>query len=586
MVVSEFEPDDVLNDLNRKFASVSLEQSKAESVYKEVLFEELFEHKQNLSTSNNYLTCYHAIKNIRRYLTQSISLERIQHVFDLELEDQFIKILESTGYDDVKYETAWTITNLAYGTRRHTARIVESGVIDALVHCFRNTENYRVKSQCAWAFANVSIESPTYRELMAQEGLIGDIAAALNFKCDTIYANLNGTLNLQDVKHTAGDVILDDKADLDDVRDLTWSLANVCRGGFKTVEHWQQYRTAFDALSQCINFHHDDIWTEACWGLSRVLSNMYNYEPFFCTVNLNPKLCPRLIELLRTDSLELILPVLQTISNFSSGPNDYIEILLNADLLNYIWWYMSPDIPAPLRRNALLTISNLAAGNELTVRRVVYNESIMESVISHIKIPGHEYITEENKWISSAAALIPETREEWTILKESLWVLSNITTLGNNDCICALLRNYNTLIQSLTSLLHFSRLSSSVCLKVVDCLLKITDRTNQIAELTPPVSPHPRNPYAEEMLRSGVVECLSYLNGEINSAELAMQSEMLIVTLKNSSPQSSLMDAGLVSAFGLSNTGHLSTPHVRRIVRGYEDGDVRFIEQAIHSMEL
>lgn len=126
---------------------------------------------------------------------------------------------------------------------------------------------------------------------------------------------------------------------------------------------------------------------------------------------------------------------MQTISNFSSGPNSYIEVLLNADLLNGIWWYLSPDTHQQLRRNAMLTVSNLAAGNEQIVRKVVYNENIMQNVMSHITVPGHIYSFEEYKWISSTKALNPESKEEWRIVKEALWVLSNIMTLADDDCI-------------------------------------------------------------------------------------------------------------------------------------------------------
>lgn len=75
------------------------------------------------------------MKNIRRYLTQNISLDRIQNVVDLGIHDRMKKILETPGYDELKvqlwralhgvswyllcacfqYETAWTITNLAVG---------------------------------------------------------------------------------------------------------------------------------------------------------------------------------------------------------------------------------------------------------------------------------------------------------------------------------------------------------------------------------------------------------------------------------------------------------------------------------------
>lgn len=96
-----------------------------------------------------------------------------------------------------------------------------------------------------------------------------------------------------------GKIIVNSKIDNDDVKDLTWALANICRGGFKTAEHWEQYLLAFNAFSQCVSFHNQEIWSEACWGLSRILSNMYSCETFFEHLHLNPGLCPRLIDLLK-----------------------------------------------------------------------------------------------------------------------------------------------------------------------------------------------------------------------------------------------------------------------------------------------
>ena len=135
---------------------------------------------------------------------------------------------------------------------------------------------------------------------MAQENLIGAVANALTDKCEAIYSKLTSAVNQDDFQKTEdGHITMNSKTDSDDVKDLTWSLANICRGGFKTVEHWEQYLVAFNAFSQCISFNNQEIWSEACWGLSRILSNMYNYDPFFEALNLNPHLCPRLINLLK-----------------------------------------------------------------------------------------------------------------------------------------------------------------------------------------------------------------------------------------------------------------------------------------------
>lgn len=124
-----------------------------------------------------------------------------------------------------------------------------------------------------------------------------------------------------------------------------------------------------------------------------------------------------------------------------------------------------------------------------------------------------------------------------------------------------------------------------MCLKVVDVLIRVIDRTNQIAELTPPVKPIPRNPYAEEMMREGVIQSLSYLTRELDSSELAEQSEILYTAIATSCPSNN--GGGMANAFGLSQYGiHLPGPNVRRIVHGYEDGDVRFIENAINNIQL
>jgi hypothetical protein len=99
---------------------------------------------------------------------------------------------------------------------------------------------------------------------MAQENLIGDVAQALAQKCEMIDHKLATEMNQNQYRRTIeGHVIVDNKVDRDDVKDLTWSLANICRGGFKTAEHWEQYLHAFDAFSMAINYVHPDIWTEA-----------------------------------------------------------------------------------------------------------------------------------------------------------------------------------------------------------------------------------------------------------------------------------------------------------------------------------
>lgn len=146
-----------------------------------------------------------------------------------------------------------------------------------------------------------------------------------------------------------------------------------------------------------------------------------------------------------------------------------------------------------------------------------------------------------------------------------------------------MLRDYSSIIKLLSALLQYPQLLTAVSLKVVDVLIRIVDRTNQISEVTPT----PQNPYAEEMLREGVIPALVYLCQQSQSSELIEQSEILqmAITCHSSAAPVSAVDSA--NAFGLSRHGiHLPGPNIRRIVKGYEDGDVRFIEDAINSIQL
>lgn len=66
------------------------------------IHEKLYEYRDILEFSTNSTNCYNAMKSIRRYLTQSISLDRIQNIFDLGIQGRIKSILETPGYDDLK----------------------------------------------------------------------------------------------------------------------------------------------------------------------------------------------------------------------------------------------------------------------------------------------------------------------------------------------------------------------------------------------------------------------------------------------------------------------------------------------------
>lgn len=45
---------------------------------------------------------------------------------------------------------------LQYGTTEQTKMLIDTGIIDALITCFRTSENYRVKSQVIYIYIKAS----------------------------------------------------------------------------------------------------------------------------------------------------------------------------------------------------------------------------------------------------------------------------------------------------------------------------------------------------------------------------------------------------------------------------------------------
>lgn len=66
---------------------------------------QLYEYRDTLEFSSDYHACHSAMKNIRRYLTQDISVERIQNVFDLGIQERIRSILLEPGYDELKVQS-------------------------------------------------------------------------------------------------------------------------------------------------------------------------------------------------------------------------------------------------------------------------------------------------------------------------------------------------------------------------------------------------------------------------------------------------------------------------------------------------
>ncbi|KAI8334006.1 armadillo-type protein [Chlamydoabsidia padenii] len=606
MTIDEFDPDDMLLELNRKLANVSIQSANVG----EVVDKDALNTLRYYLNSENVQTCYVGAHNLRKYLTQATEPGHVDDLLALNVLPRIKQLLSYHEQADLQFECAWIVTNIAAGTTEHTNALVEADFIVALLECLNsNISTTTAKAQAAWALSNFAGESASLRELLMTNNALEIVANVLENVCSEI---LDDSIERS---YNTGRVTIRDQDLCVDVKALTWALSNMCRGGFRTADYWDMYLPAFHALSQCVIFDHKDIWIDACWGLSRILYNMHEVPCFYNGVTISHQLCTRLSQLLTERTINIIVPVLRCIINITSGPNEHSTLLLGTPLLVHLGALTAVDIPIPIRRDSLLVVANLAASNESLVHEVIHCHQIMESVVAHVHVPGHACHEDPFQWFPTVSNAYYNMAEEWKITTEALWVLSNLTHLASDDTICNMLARHSQIPKSLSSLLNFMDMPLATCIKGLDVIIAIITRTNKIcvsrlpppaerhSETSPPSSPRANNPYVQQFIDQGVLTLLPCLrrvhqdSGELNKRCTILESQLeenqqqrrdsTTSTNSTSDNNASKTDSSnLAAMFGLATPPSFTTSgaNKRRVLRGNEDGDIRLIENAVGNL--
>ncbi|KAF7726022.1 Importin alpha subunit (Karyopherin alpha subunit) (Serine-rich RNA polymerase I suppressor protein) [Apophysomyces ossiformis] len=440
-------------------------------------------------------------------------------------------------------------------------------------------EDYLTVSSAAWALSNFAGESAPFRELLADNSALTAVSNALNDEFDYIYDEA------ERASYQSGHLRIVDPDVCADIKAMTWAISNMSRGGFRTAEHWAMYVSTFNVLSKYIVFEHKDLWIEACWGLSRILYNMHDVSPFYEHAQISASLCAKLAQLLGDSEMSIVAPALRTVINLTSGPDELSSRMLGSTVvLRNITRLMQADVASSIRKDAFLVVSNFAASNLDVVQKVLGCPGLMQCVLSHIRAFGNSF-NERNKWkfpIEPRKAY--HAQEEWNITKECLWILCNVTTLATDENICLLLSDYPTLPKLLSGLLYYIHVPHNVCIKAIDLIINLIARTNKLTDVLPALNPRPANPYVREFIDLGVRDVLPSLceaseKWSMLYERCAVLSSMLVDVEEK--------EKDAAEQFGLMSSKYSTTgANKRRVLHGLEDGDVRFIENALNTVSI
>ncbi|CAO3628611.1 unnamed protein product [Cunninghamella blakesleeana] len=573
MTLDEFEPDNLLAEINRKLSNVSIYNNDPSDGLDKTSFPTLKYHLY----SEDPKKCFYGVQSLRRYLTQGSEANNVDDLLELNILPQLKKLLCYHEETELQFECAWIVTNIAAGTTEHTHALVEADFIPALLECMTsNISTITAKAQAAWALSNFAGESSNLRELLMREDAMTVVAKVLDDACNDI---MDPAVQRS---YSTGKVVIRDYDLCTDIKALTWALSNMCRGGFRTADYWQMYVPAFKVLTRCTTFDHKDIWIDSCWGLSRILYNMHEVTPFYNSVRISHDLCTRLTQLLKEENISIIVPVLRTVINITSGLNEHTAALLETPLLNNLVDLTLPDVPVSIRRDSFLILANIAASDAELLQSLFNAPSIMSSVVQHICVPGHTYNKDTYKWYPTVSNAYYNLSEEWKITTESLWILSNLTNMGSDEAICSLLAAHHEIPASLIALLNFIDMPLTTCTKTIDVIINIVGRTNKIST----ISSYSINPYVRQFNEFNLKEVLPLLRKHFKSSDTLKEKSEVLDSLLDMPVHSNTLSTSAAS-FGLEISSHMTTQaNKRRLLRGLEDGDVRLIENAVSSLTI
>lgn len=315
---------------------------------------------------------FDALQKIRKLLSVEVN-PPIQTVIDEGLVPAFIHLLQH-GNDDMKFEAAWSITNIASGSSEETRCLVELGAIPVLVASL-SLPIQPIVDQCVWALGNIAGDSCYTRDLILREG-------ALSRVIDVINNNPKRVL----------------------LRNATWTLSNLCRGKDPKPD-WNVVRKAIPTVARLIYSRDENVVSDACWALSYLTDG----DDDQITEVTSHNVVQRLVELLE-EAKEIQIPSIRTLGNIVAGTEVHTQMALQNGIMEPLTQLILSSKTRMIKKETCWTLSNIAAGSTRQLTSM-YRYPILQPILNFIETESQD------------------------IQRECVWIITNTTANASEELI-------------------------------------------------------------------------------------------------------------------------------------------------------